>query len=197
MQKKEELLSGLTYGPSEEAGTILVLYLNGDLESSVGDDELDDSDIEAIAELVERLKELDALQHDAERRGSEAKFDNALTLINEHLNRYTATPRLEAVRKLPVWEWGLCLVAKGKKPSRQSYQLWMSQLAVELVRSGRISYLKQCAQCGKWLFGLFAHQKFCKAYCKQQFHRLNPADKKRRADWARKDYWKRKRMNAR
>ena len=190
-----ETLSELTYCPPEEAGTILVDYLNGSPARNVGDDEL--GDIRAVAEFVKRLKELDALQYYSERRSSKAKFSNALTWINRHLSRYTTTPYLSAENGLSVWDWGLCLKAKGKQPSRKSVQLWYSQAAVELLRSGRISYLKQCAQCGKWFRARSAHQKFCKADCKLKFHTSNPADKQRRAEWARKDYRKRKGTNAR
>jgi hypothetical protein len=82
----------------------------------------------------------------------------------------------------------------GKNPSPQSVGLWMTQIAWEITQGGNISNLKRCKRCNEWFFARDSHYESDKTECKNEFHRVNPDDKKCRADWAKE---KRKHMKRR
>jgi hypothetical protein len=64
--------------------------------------------------------------------------------------------------------------------------------AMETFKAGKISSLKPCQECGKWIIARFPHQRFCSGECKDRFHTTNEADKARRREWARENYQTRK-----
>ncbi len=78
---------------------------------------------------------------------------------------------------------------------RQVRELIYALDILEIAKAGRINSLKQCEQCHKWLFARFPHQRFCSESCKEHFHRSNEADKKRRREWAKHNYWLHKNKN--
>jgi hypothetical protein len=77
----------------------------------------------------------------------------------------------------------------------KNHELFLVLDVMEIAQAGRIDSLKQCEHCRKWLFARFPHQRFCSENCKEHFHRFNEADKKRRREWARKNYWLHKYKN--
>jgi hypothetical protein len=179
---------------------MLVPYLNGHLVGDVNrtdPDNFDVGDWRAIGEFVRQLQKLDSLKAAKGGRKKEAEFEETLIWIKNTLKKYNATPDFNAERGLPTWEWDIYWHVVGERISPQNIELQMTLFATELLRSGRISALKQCLNCGNWLFARFSHQVFCTGGdCYKQFHKRNPADKKRRNEWAKKDYWKRKVNNA-
>lgn len=185
---------------STEVGVILAWYLNGQLvrdPNSPDPPEWDAANRDAIAELVTHLHTLDALNGAAENEDADKQFTATLDWINTFLRQYNATPGLEAYRGSPPWEWTLYLHASDEEFSPKAVELRMMTAAMESARAGRISLLKRCGQCHRWMFARFSHQRFCGQECKKAFHTTNPVDKKRRADWMRKNYKKQKRKVAR
>jgi hypothetical protein len=73
-------------------------------------------------------------------------------------SRYNATPRLSDPGNI---EW----IQHGTK-RRRSTELEQILNIANLAKAGRISALKQCAKCSKWLFARFPHQRFCSDACK-------------------------------
>ena len=118
--------------------------------------------------------------------------------INRFLRRYEAYPRIipefytdaNPLSRGLLFHWGR--VGPHQQPF---FEVGLVQDIVKLYQAGRISSLKQCDQCRRWLFARFPHQRFCGAVCKEAFHRSNETDKKRRREWARNNYWLHKNKN--
>jgi hypothetical protein len=119
------------------------------------------------------------------------------TAINRFLRRYVAVPIIlpdyfsDPNPKLRGWE-----LTWGRKGHAMPFtELRLIRTIADIASAHRISSLKQCAHCRRWLFARFSHQRFCSDACKESFHRTNDADKKRRSEWARKNYWIQKNTN--
>lgn len=160
-------------------------------------------DHQALAELVAHLRELDKAwsepvgryrPHEGIRYSTPAVL-RAWKTIQATLNQYTAVPSLTTTplhgeNRGEQWqlEW-------RRVDGQSHWDLRWALLVVEIFLTGRIGALKQCEQCGKWLLARFRHQRFCPgSECQQDFHKFNEADKKRRRDWARKNYQSRKEL---
>jgi len=151
-------------------------------------------DPRALLLFVKKLQALENRVSDytlgvEKRRGEIRKIRRS---INGLLDRYRAKPFLLISDVHPHLGWELTWVSRSSGTSHQTHELQALLAIVEVAREGRISALKQCEQCRKWLFARFSHQRFCSEDCKEQFHRTNEADKKRRREWARENYWTRK-----
>jgi hypothetical protein len=121
-----------------------------------------------------------------------------LSPLLRFVQRYEAYPSLEiwedpsdGGRGMPLRELRVAWYPIGKFKQRKG-ELDLVLDIIEIARAGRISSLKQCAQCRKWLFARFPHQRFCTAACKESFHATNETDKERRRKWARENYQSRK-----
>jgi hypothetical protein len=118
--------------------------------------------------------------------------------VNIALRRYAARPVIMPDYMADMnpqsrgwsFEW-----ARSGKSSQPFMEVGFALTVVDLASSGRISALKQCEECRKWLFARFPHQRFCSEACKDHFHKFNDADKKRRREWAKKNYWLHKQKN--
>lgn len=165
-------------------------------------------DPRALLLVVKRFQALDNLLGDRSialfSRGKQGEIiDSQAVLqgfgtVNRLLRRYTATPSIS-----PTYYsdgdpssrgWWLKWEPAGGR-MRTHFELSFVLQILDIVRAGRISYLKQCANCHRWLFARFAHQRFCKEGCKEIFHRSDATDKQRRREWARKNYWLHKHKN--
>jgi hypothetical protein len=117
--------------------------------------------------------------------------------INRVLRRYIAVPVIlpdyfsDPNPKLRGWE----LTWERKGHPRPFTELRLIHTIADIASANKISSLKQCAHCRRWLFARFSHQRFCSDECKESFHRTNDADKKRRREWARTNYWIQKNTN--
>ena len=153
--------------------------------------------------LVKGLQGLEALISNTQERGKDAEAGLRLFTrgVNNLLGRYTARPFFVPVHDgRPLRDWSINWLPVGgkkiggKKP--EAYlELYIVLQIIEIARAGRISAFKQCDDCQTWYFAKFSHQRFCSADCKEHFHRSNEADKKRRREWARKNYWIQKHTN--
>jgi hypothetical protein len=108
--------------------------------------------------------------------------------INRILSRYSATPKLN-VRDGCIVDW----VQQDTKRATSAELAFLLEI-VRLAEEGRLSSIRQCSHCHKWIVAKFSHQRFCSEGCKLKFHTLNEGDKKLRRDWARKNYWNQKRQ---
>lgn len=179
--------------PPDEVGPILAWFLNGRLvENPSRKDSPVLGDRDAVGEWVRHLQKLETLIAPDGDKPSKREFEKTLNWINSFLKRYIATPALFAESHLPTWNWGVRWTAEGKVAKALNVELLMLDYAVELVNAGRISSLKRCETCDDWLFAKTPHKKFCRDECRERFHSSNEADKKRRRDWARKNYWRRR-----
>ena len=158
-------------------------------------------DSRALLVLVKRLQALDNVLADATiplfSLGTEGKMIDSpevlknLRGVNRFLWRYTATPVI-----LPDYMSDANPLSRGWRQEWRRTGHWKQPFIelglvldiVGMASAGRISSLKQCEQCRRWLFARFPHQRFCSESCKEVFHRSNEADKKRRREWARTNY---------
>jgi hypothetical protein len=185
----------------EVRSEILIHALNDNLPPSFkGNRKMLDSRVLRV--IVKRLQEMEKILLDRSttsvRRGTSGEFvfspeiSRAARSINRLLSRYTATPSVELLcqddidPKLQAWwlKWNW----NPRGNAKIHFEMPMIQQIWDIAQAGRISYVKQCANCGKWLFARFSHQRFCKDNCKETFHRSNAADKQRRREWARNNY---------
>jgi len=61
---------------------------------------------------------------------------------------------------------------------------------VRLHEMGLLDRIKKCEYCERWLFGRFAHQRFCSGgKCREKAFQSSPSAKEKRREWARKNYW--------
>jgi hypothetical protein len=165
-------------------------------------------DPRALLVLVKRLQALDAVLRDLGislfEYGTDGKIiDNPEVLakfraVNRFLWRYEATPSItpefmsDANPHSRGWElsWG-----RTGKRAQPFFELNLVLKILKIASAGRISSLKQCENCRKWLYARFPHQRFCLGDCKDRFHQTNEADKKRRREWAKKNYWAHKALD--
>jgi predicted nucleic acid-binding Zn ribbon protein len=158
--------------------------------------------------LVKRFQELEKTMGDSsivlfwrEADGEIEYSDEVLVkfrAVNRLLRRFTATPSV-----MPDFMGDLDPASRGwhfswgRTGGREQpfIEVGFALNIVEIASAGKISSLKQCASCRKWLFARFPHQRFCSDNCKEAFHRSNEADKKRRRDWARENYRVRKALD--
>lgn len=119
--------------------------------------------------------------------------------VNRVLRRYEAVPSIiPGVHIDPdslLRGWRLIWKRTGTH-AQPFFEIGLVLQIMEIASAGNIFSLKQCANCSKWLLGRFSHQRFCSQNCKDEFHKSNEADKKRRRDWARANYQARKRLEA-
>ena len=166
-------------------------------------------DARALLVLVKRFQALDEILKDRNvplfSRGSRGEIiDSPEVLrrfgaVNRFLRRYTAKPVIlpEYMSDLNpnsrgwLFEW-----SRAGAHEQPFAELGMVLQIKDLAEEGRISSIKQCAHCRRWLFARFPHQRFCQESCKEMFHRTDEADKKRRRDWAKQNYWIHKNKNA-
>jgi len=111
------------------------------------------------------------------------------------LRKYKATPSLHLDRtsENPLGCWRLEWSGSGEQPH---FDFVFALEAIEILKAGKISSIRECDQCRKWFFGRFQHQRFCSVGCKDQFHTSNEADKSRRREWAKANYQSRKELES-
>jgi hypothetical protein len=208
MENEESRVQKKTNGFScESRAAIVVRALNSDLGGKMkGNRKIVDS--RALLVLVKRLQALDTVLADSTiplfSLGREGKMTDSpevlrkLAAVNRFLWRYTATPVIlpdymgDANPLSRGWrqEW----IRAGKR-EQPFIEIGFVLDIVGIASAGRISSLKQCEYCRRWLFARFPHQRFCSDSCKELFHRSNEADKKRRREWAKHNYWLHKNRN--
>jgi len=120
-----------------------------------------------------------------------SQFPDPLVLeldqINKFLGRFTAKPFLD-IQHWGSQPWSLTW-ARPRSKSHPFLQINLLLWAIEMGESGRIDSLKQCRNCGRWLWAKPKHQQFCpRSNCRDHFHQTNDADKKRRREWKRANY---------
>jgi hypothetical protein len=186
---------------------MLVRALNSDLGGKMkGNRKIVDS--RELLVLVKRFQELDAVLADSSialfwhRNDGEIEYSDEVLAkfraVNRLLRRFSATPSifpeymadLNPASRSWRFNWG-----RTGQRNQPFIEVGLVLDIVEIASSGRISSLKQCANCRKWLFARFPHQRFCADSCKEDFHRSNEADKKRRREWAKQNYWLHKNKN--
>jgi hypothetical protein len=159
-------------------------------------------DTRALLVLVKRFQELDMVVRDRSIplfwQGHDGKTVDSPEVmrkyrtVNRFLCRYAASPVI-----LPEHMTDLNPLSRGwlfhwKQTGRREQpfmELGFVLTIVNIAAVGRISSLKQSANCRRWLLARFPHQRFCNESCKETFHRTNEADKKRRREWAKNNYW--------
>jgi len=150
----------------------------------------------ALIWLVRKLNELShapqnskGAQGDSHRHKNQRNGIAPLCLeISRFLKRYLAVPVLvpRSMYEPGADGWTFEWAREGHEPY---VELRLVQTIVSMAQIQRISYLKQCEQCARWFFARSSIQRFCpKRPCKELFHRTNPGDKKRRNEWAKRNY---------
>jgi hypothetical protein len=191
----------------EKRAAIVVRALNRDLSGKMKGNRII-VDSRALLVLVKRLQALDVVLADStiplfslEKDGERVDSPEVLKKFraaNRFLRRYTATPVI-----LPDYMGDVNPLSRGwkhewirtGKREQPFIELGFVLDIVRIASAGRISSLRQCESCRRWLFARFPHQRFCSVSCKEHFHRSNEADKKRRREWAKHNYWLHKNKN--
>ena len=152
-------------------------------------------DTQALGLFVKQLQQLQDLLASYEVPDKPDAVSKLRRSINRFFDRYDAKPVYEGDWTSPLMNWMVQWVCRGPSDKQRTYELIHVLNAAELARAGRISAVKECEHCHKWLFARFSHQRFCSDSCKENFHRFNEADKKRRREWAKNNYWLHKHKN--
>ncbi len=190
----------------EKEATLLVRALNDDL-GPAAKGKRDAVDFRALKVLVKRFQQLEEVVNNSQiplfslgkDRGidSNPEVMNKYVAINRFLGRYVAVPVIT-----PLYFYDANPISRGwefswARTERQQpfFELGLVKTIVEIAQAHRISSLKQCEHCRRWLFARFSHQRFCGVACKESYHRSDAADKQRRREWARKNYWLHKNRN--
>ena len=158
----------------------------------------------ALVDLVTRFKRLhDALKDKEFAMSVPGKWGQRVNpeltrryaAVNQLLMRYRAVPEV-----IPDWiftgpvdfevrGWQLRWAREEENNENRYLELLLVQEIVKIAQARRISSIKQCEQCGRWIIARFSHQRFCpESACRDNFHRFNQADKERRRIWARNNY---------
>jgi hypothetical protein len=127
-------------------------------------------------------------------RETNPELTRRFAAVNQLLKRYQAVPVVhpDYFFTAPVdfeprgWqlEW-----SRPDGVEHPYLELRLVREVVRIAQTDRISSIKQCEQCGRWMIARFSHQRFCpKSSCREDFHRVNEFDKERRRDWAREHY---------
>ena len=176
---------------------ILLKVLNGDVGPSgrpIFKVEVNRRRLQVLILRFQRLES--ALKKDS--YSSEAAYDpftenptiaKAFYAINRILTRYRLTPLLSPDYNFGRGRLGWDLDFAELHKTQIFFEFARVRHIESIAAEGRISYLKQCAHCKRWLFAKFSHQRFCSDSCKESFHRTDENDKTRRREWARKNYW--------
>jgi hypothetical protein len=187
----------------------LVNALNGDLPPGFRGNRKA-MDTRALLLLVRRFQNLDDVLGDKsvplvarDRQGDITDSPvvmSRMRSVNRLLRRYVAVPYIEpryfanpSSSSRGWWlKWGPA-DGHAHKYSERTFALQI----LDIADRGRISYLKQCAntKCRKWLVARFSHQRFCGDSCKEEYHRSDLMDKRRRREWAKENYRLRTRKN--
>lgn len=159
-------------------------------------------DKDVLALFVKCFQQLNAALDTARSKSSDfmtmaddAEVTRALVAVNRLFDRYKMTPAIFPNRNnrqgwKQIW---LQIEGENVRPNREFLAV---MTIIELAQEGRLSLLKQCAHCKRWLFGRSSDQRFCSGTsCKEDFHKTNPEDKARRREWAKKNYWLHKTKN--
>jgi hypothetical protein len=184
----------------------VVRALNGDLgEKAKGNRQI--LDPRALLVLVKRLQHLTSLLQDkkvplfsrtVESRGVySSDLIQRVRAINRFLERYTASPMIfpNVFSNPNSSDRGWRLEWARTRREHPFVEMNLVLRIVGIAQAGRISSLKQCEQCPRWFFARQENQRFCPGgKCQQEFHKFNEADKKRRRDWAKKNYQSRKEL---
>jgi hypothetical protein len=192
--------------PFEQGAQGLLPFLNGDLPEALKNRRI--LDRRTLLLLVKRLQALESMLADRNiplfRRGEQDELvDSPAVLrkfraVNWIIGHYMATPEIRpdyfTGGNSPSRGWHLVWNPAGQRP-RTAFEFPIAFQILELARAGRISALRQCANCHRWLFARFAHQRFCKQSCKETFHRSDEADKERRRAEAKRRYWDHKALD--
>lgn len=166
-----------------------VLALNRDYPKSWGLNR-EHLDGRALSSLVEQLQAMEKA------KGESARLE-ILESINHFFKRYTVTPSLgwfqpsnlpgSNTSKPKNQPWTLQWHKPGKMPKGHIEFTYVTEI-LTIAQAGHLTSIRQCEQCHKWMFARFSHQRFCNDSCRELFHRFNPDDKKRRANWKRENY---------
>jgi hypothetical protein len=186
---------------TREEQELLIRALNGDLASS-RIQRKHVLDARALMVLVKRMQRFQLLLRKGralfvtDRASGEivpsSEYKRSLLKVNKFLRRYVCEPSIS-----PEWfqfgarsrrtDWRVMWGRRGKVQSFVEVNLALRVL--ELARTGRLSYLKQCDHCKRWLLARFSHQRFCVGTaCKDHFRQFNPEYKKKRRVYARELY---------
>ncbi len=184
VQKRTRVAGTPLTGPE-----MLVNALNGEnLLGRRGRDEVDSRLLIVVTLRFQRLyATLDTFKDADMSLHNHQELWNHLFKLNRVLARFRLTPSVD-LRETGTssHEYRLVLARVGRRQPMLEFA--RVQTLSKLATEGRLSSLKRCAQCNRWLYARFSHQRFCTDDCKEMFHRSNPDDKKRRREWARENY---------
>jgi hypothetical protein len=172
----------------EDSGALIARALNDDLEPDLAGGPYDPR---ALEMLVAKLNQYTA--HISSRGGRDDDsyvHRKARASVNLFLRRYEAYPLVlpgTVTGRKSLLGWDLEWARKGANPFAE-IRLVLSVMA--LASAGRLSSLKRCAHCGRWIFARFSHHRFCRNgdKCKEEFNRTNADNRKKRNDKARANY---------
>jgi hypothetical protein len=193
-----------TFSLHREESELLLRALNDEMGPAVKGN-TDVVEPGALAWLVTHLQDLDyaasrqkrkkgdSLRNAAERQRVTGR--NFLE-INHFLERYVAVPQVvrRSMDDPQAQGWTFEWARQGYEPY---VELKLIQRIINIAQGERISLLKQCKQCQRWIFTRLANQTFCPGgKCREEFHKTSPEDKERRRTWARKNYQAHRAMNS-
>jgi hypothetical protein len=181
-----EVVIGTRLSPPEY---LLLLALNNDPFPTTGKrDTREEVDSRVLLLFVKRFQQLsEAIQRSRPKPRSSNFFDfelepearRAFLAINRLMTRYLLMPVIAPANQHPGWELDWWRTGERSQPVLEfGYVLKIKELAEE----GRLSSLKQCATCKRWLFARFPNQRFCSEKCRiAEFRKGDEARLKRNA----------------
>jgi len=94
-------------------------------------------------------------------------------LLDNELSKYKFVPDL-LPRKNGGWtlEWRATRVARRKLSPFEASALHM---VLAFASAGKLKRLRKCADCSKWMYARFPHQRFCSMSCQQSNYRHSEA----------------------
>lgn len=121
------------------------------------------------------------------------KRSRLITGLNALLRRYAVFPRLQSAAGNARLSWPLLRPSDSpiveRVSSQFSYEVGESDVVrkiLELSENGMIHQLQRCAQCSKWIFKHFPHQRFCSTPCQKLRFSHGEEFKRKRRDYMRK-----------
>lgn len=153
-------------------------------------------DPRALVLFVKRLQTFRTIALKVNSDDEPVELEKMEKSINRFLSRYKAHPCLTWMHLPHGWGFWEADWMPDRSVSHSAMELRLVLAAMDIAETRRLSALRQCVECRRWLFARFKHQRFCSQRCKDGFHKFNEADKKRRRDWARANYQTRKRLEA-
>jgi len=160
-------------------------------------------EIEGMAKPLKGLlwPDLSLRKSDPEKFKQLCEIDDKVASLQRELATFKFVPRAEvavggggSTSEWATW-WG-----HANEKSEEGLRMRASEameVILKLTQIGSLGRLKQCANCGKWLYAKFRHQEYCSMLCQQKNYSQSEQWKAHRRQYMRNYYQANYRENRR